>query len=636
MAKDKQATRSTGRYRLVVLLVVLAICGGPMLVSLWRVWRQSRAIQHVETLRGRISYAYDVQEVLPEWTRRVIPRTVQGVDLRGTKAANRDICCLADLYGIKQLDLTATKVGSGGLSPLARVAELEKLRLDRTMVTDEDLSALAGLRSLKELSLSKTRITVAGIRNLGPQPALVRLDLSGTRVKDADLGALANLVHLQDLCLSESQITSVGVARLKSLSNLRNICVKIDAGTGKAARDMLNKCGVRAVGRGGVTETRLWDSQSPWSDSLAGTIETIERVSGWPSQRSDELVQVYCRALADHEFPRADSSSPAAPRAPGPVPATSPVRELTCAEFLELARQSPRQDRPSLESFAKSALSREAVAELIGSLDVFSSVPAEGPLEQSQANQLRWVTNAIVQQGLGYERTTAALDRLLKNGNPGVKATAIYSLNLVEHRRMLNDPVWKPDKTYPAAVVKLLAASVEDSGWEVQTAAASAMSWAAEIDSTQAKTVMPLLVSMLKAPDPHSTPEVLSAIRRTADADIAAARDAVPELVRMCEAAKVREKVIFAEALCHVACKHADDTRAAALPLMPLLSYADLPRRSTTCRFLRSAAERQPASLDVILPVVVRMFNESTVADGSPAGDALAAIADGVHARANR
>jgi hypothetical protein len=69
---------------------------------------------------------------------------------------------------------------------------------------------------------------------------------------------------------------------------------------------------------------------------------------------------------------------------------------------------------------------------------------------------------------------------------------------------------------------------------------------------------------------------------------------------------------------------------------MPLLSYADLPRRSTTCRFLRSAAERQPASLDVILPVVVRMFNESTVADGSPAGDALAAIADGVHARANR
>ncbi len=79
------------------------------------------------------------------------------------------------------------------LPPLARLTELEDLRICRCAVTD--LSPLAGLPSLTELWLRGT--PVSDLRPLGGIRTLEKLDLRGTRV--TDLSPLAQLPKLKML-----------------------------------------------------------------------------------------------------------------------------------------------------------------------------------------------------------------------------------------------------------------------------------------------------------------------------------------------------------------------------------------------------------------------------------------------------
>ena len=121
----------------------------------------------------------------------------------------------------------------------------------------------------------------------------------------------------------------------------------------------------------------------------------------------------------------------------------------------------------------------------------------------------------------------------------------------------------------------------------MRSAVASTLSRAVEADPTHANAVMPLLLAMLDNPDRLDIPDasdvpdhivirnVLSLIKITADADISAAKSAVPRLLKMFAAATPLSKAAITEALGYVACQDPNDARQAAELSVTLLRDED-------------------------------------------------------------
>ena len=309
MAQDSHPKPSRRKHRLVILFLVLAVCGAPIFMLFWQVrqpWqaaqRQWRAVQRIEELGGRVSRSHDL-DTLPEWMRRQLPLQIHAVDLSRTATTNGDVDCLAEFPSITRLNLSSTKIGPGGLAPLARLKELRSLQLAHTLVTDQDLSFLATL-PLRDLSLSQTAITVAGLKRLGGQPALDLLDLRGTRVRDADLGALAAFVQLRQLFVDEEQVTTLGGSELRGIATLKNVIVRIESSTGKAAFDVLKQSGLQGTGVDSRTAAVLWDSEASWLDTIAGVAEVIQQDTRCSPIQTDQLDRAICAAFAGHSFPR--------------------------------------------------------------------------------------------------------------------------------------------------------------------------------------------------------------------------------------------------------------------------------------------------------------------------------------------
>jgi hypothetical protein len=83
---------------------------------------------------------------------------------------------------IQSLDLAGTKVTDGGLSVVARMRHLTRLRLERTAISDAGLKSLAGLPELEYLNLYGTKVTDAALPTLKTMPSLRHLYLWGTGV----------------------------------------------------------------------------------------------------------------------------------------------------------------------------------------------------------------------------------------------------------------------------------------------------------------------------------------------------------------------------------------------------------------------------------------------------------------------
>src|SRR5207249_4463804 len=85
------------------------------------------------------------------------------ITLHHAEIANDDLKHLAVLTTIRELDLSATKVGDVGLKHLAGLRGLTTLNLAFTGVKDAGLKELAPLRELTSLDLSGNYVTDAGL-----------------------------------------------------------------------------------------------------------------------------------------------------------------------------------------------------------------------------------------------------------------------------------------------------------------------------------------------------------------------------------------------------------------------------------------------------------------------------------------
>ncbi len=97
---------------------------------------------------------------------------------------------------------------------------LVDLDLAGTAISDEGLAHVSGA-GIKNLNLSGTRITSGGLRMLAECPALSSVQLSGTQVDDAGVEYLAALPELRTLYLDGAPITDEALRLLESATSLR-------------------------------------------------------------------------------------------------------------------------------------------------------------------------------------------------------------------------------------------------------------------------------------------------------------------------------------------------------------------------------------------------------------------------------
>jgi Leucine-rich repeat (LRR) protein len=130
---------------------------------------------------------------------------------------------LARLAKLRELDLQRAYVSDHDWRPVGRLTSLEVLNLRSAQIDQQHFDWLANLTALQELSLESTTIRDQDLTCLNSLPALRRLDLDATRVSSACLIHFAGLSHLEVLHLRHTQVNDTEMDRLTHLTSLREL-----------------------------------------------------------------------------------------------------------------------------------------------------------------------------------------------------------------------------------------------------------------------------------------------------------------------------------------------------------------------------------------------------------------------------
>jgi hypothetical protein len=188
------------------------------------------------------------------------PTTVQGLtslhSLRQLEsislsmlATKDDLVLLTGLPQLKNLSLIFPDESTGSeLAEVAKLGQLEQLRLFKSPNLDEHLEDLSVLPALKSIAIASSgqakasglahlpklvqleALNLANVPDLGMHlpglaalPHLKRLTLVGRSVTDSDLVHIGNLANLEELMLQGTAVTDDGYAHLRGLSQLRSL-----------------------------------------------------------------------------------------------------------------------------------------------------------------------------------------------------------------------------------------------------------------------------------------------------------------------------------------------------------------------------------------------------------------------------
>ena len=169
-------------------------------------WRKCEVIRQVHERSGMVR----VKRAGPEWIRRLggyyrdgesdspIGVYDQVVEVRLIDAGVSDdlLAELAELKGLKILNLSQNEITGAGVEHLTRLKHLEDLDLAYTKVGDDDLGPLGEIRSLKRLDLSHNRLSGRGFHCLEPLENLETLCLVATPLRDGALEKIRKLPSL--------------------------------------------------------------------------------------------------------------------------------------------------------------------------------------------------------------------------------------------------------------------------------------------------------------------------------------------------------------------------------------------------------------------------------------------------------
>ncbi|MCH2202753.1 MAG: DUF4838 domain-containing protein [Fuerstiella sp.] len=155
-----------------------------------------------------------------------------------------DGLAVADLIGVRHLDLCGSDVTDTGLAVLAGLTQLRSLDLRYTVVTDEGLVHLEQLENLSELYLGGdaknvgTNITDRGIQSLENLKKLEVLTLGHTNVGNESMKIIRSMRHLRHLELWSTKITDDGLADVVTLRDLEHLSIYTTALTDSGIGDL--------------------------------------------------------------------------------------------------------------------------------------------------------------------------------------------------------------------------------------------------------------------------------------------------------------------------------------------------------------------------------------------------------------
>ena len=164
-------------------------------------------------------------------------RPIVGVDLHGLQIMDSTLAELDGLDTLKRLDLsncyfTTTDAGLAHLATLDNLEELTYYNSNRC--SDALLTPLENLAHLKALNLDVAPIRFiptihdAGIAHLSQLAQLEKLRISNTEISDKSMQYLSQMTNLRELELVWTSISNSGIATLRRFPHLRKLLVSTD------------------------------------------------------------------------------------------------------------------------------------------------------------------------------------------------------------------------------------------------------------------------------------------------------------------------------------------------------------------------------------------------------------------------
>jgi Leucine-rich repeat (LRR) protein len=243
------------RWGIAIVLLALAAWAG---WHSYRVFGQRSVVNHIDELGGMVMYDYEdpedrdakaggqsfIASILgPDYAHDIVNVNLSVTEKKSL--TDEDLKKVSQLTAVHTLEAKGSEITDDGLSALANMPRLRKLRLSQfSQVTDAGLAVLARLPELRELQLvSLPKITDDGLRHLAEltkleklqingcpingsswknlqSKALVELDASSCQINDAALENLSGASELADLSLAQNKITGSGLSHLKGLPKL--------------------------------------------------------------------------------------------------------------------------------------------------------------------------------------------------------------------------------------------------------------------------------------------------------------------------------------------------------------------------------------------------------------------------------
>lgn len=147
----------------------------------------------------------------------------------------------AELFTIRDLNVSGSPVTEAGLKHIARMSLVESLDISQLTFTDAALVGFLELPKLRRLTMRQAHFpTEAGLAVIGQMAHLESLTLAETAVTDSDLKAIQNMPALRELHLDETKLTDAVFEHLATLSQLEVLTISKTAIT---SRGLQKLCG---------------------------------------------------------------------------------------------------------------------------------------------------------------------------------------------------------------------------------------------------------------------------------------------------------------------------------------------------------------------------------------------------------
>jgi Leucine-rich repeat (LRR) protein len=186
-----------------------------------------RCCPNLKTI-AKIANTADAESVSSDGSRARVPGSLTRIDLTHTNIT--DASALADCRELRNIGLWSCPITDGTLVALARLPDLQELRLNSCTNIRNAGVALRHCSALRELFLTAIPLQEADLRGLEEIATLETLDLQGTKVCNVD--CLQRCPRLRSLNLQSTLMTNAALAAVARIATLECLflgsCSQVD------------------------------------------------------------------------------------------------------------------------------------------------------------------------------------------------------------------------------------------------------------------------------------------------------------------------------------------------------------------------------------------------------------------------